>query len=99
MQHEGGGCSGWSINPPFALLVLPESLWRNGIARWTSNPEAPGSSPGRDDRGCGIFGNVTSEKKNIAMCATLFIALGDGNYQTGEKALYEACLFKICDGY
>lgn len=48
MQQEGGGCSGWSINPPFALLVLPESLWRNGIARWTSNPEAPGSSPGRD---------------------------------------------------
>lgn len=29
-------------------VVLPWSLWRNGIARWTSNPEAPGSSPGRD---------------------------------------------------
>lgn len=26
------------------------SLWRNGRARWTSNPEVPGSSPGRDDR-------------------------------------------------
>ena len=24
------------------------SLWRNGLARWTSNPEVPGSSPGRD---------------------------------------------------
>lgn len=31
-----------------ADVVLPWSLWRNGIARWTSNPEAPGSSPGRD---------------------------------------------------
>lgn len=37
-------------------VVLAQSLWRNGIARWTSNPEAPGSSPGRDEpdrTGCG----------------------------------------------
>lgn len=30
-----------------ALRAL-RSLWRNGRARWTSNPEVPGSSPGRD---------------------------------------------------
>ncbi|XP_072214881.1 Fc receptor-like protein 4 isoform X2 [Excalfactoria chinensis] len=28
---------------------MVRSLWRNGRARWTSNPEVPGSSPGRDD--------------------------------------------------
>ena len=32
--------------------LLAQSLWRNGIARWTSNPEAPGSSPGRDESLC-----------------------------------------------
>lgn len=30
------------------------SLWRNGRARWTSNPEVPGSSPGRDDLQAGV---------------------------------------------
>lgn len=33
-------------------VILAQSLWRNGIARWTSNPEAPGSSPGRDESLC-----------------------------------------------
>lgn len=37
-----------SINPVLIEKTVPQSLWRNGIARWTSNPEAPGSSPGRD---------------------------------------------------
>lgn len=36
--------------------ALAQSLWRNGIARWTSNPEAPGSSPGRDEPDCMEFG-------------------------------------------
>lgn len=31
-------------------VCVVRSLWRNGRARWTSNPEVPGSSPGRDDR-------------------------------------------------
>ena len=25
-----------------------KSLWRNGLAHWTSNSKVPGSSPGRD---------------------------------------------------
>lgn len=29
-------------------VCVVRSLWRNGRARWTSNPEVPGSSPGRD---------------------------------------------------
>lgn len=29
-------------------VYVVRSLWRNGRARWTSNPEVPGSSPGRD---------------------------------------------------
>ena len=33
-------------------MSVAQSLWRNGIARWTSNPEAPGSSPGRDGSLC-----------------------------------------------
>ncbi len=37
-----------SINPLLIEKNVSQSLWRNGIARWTSNPEAPGSSPGRD---------------------------------------------------
>ncbi|CAM5175450.1 unnamed protein product [Eretmochelys imbricata] len=37
-----------------AVLVV-RSLWRNGRARWTSNPEVPGSSPGRDDLQAGVF--------------------------------------------
>lgn len=31
------------------------SLWRNGRARWTSNPEVPGSSPGRDGHWRSLF--------------------------------------------
>ena len=27
---------------------ISTSPWRNGLARWTSNPEVPGSSPGGD---------------------------------------------------
>ena len=38
--------------------TLAQSLWRNGIARWTSNPEAPGSSPGRDEPDCMEFGRI-----------------------------------------
>lgn len=41
-----------SINPVLIEKTVPQSLWRNGIARWTSNPEAPGSSPGRDESLC-----------------------------------------------
>ena len=29
-------------------VCVVRSLWRNGRARWTSNLEVPGSSPGRD---------------------------------------------------
>lgn len=47
-------------------VVLAQSLWRNGIARWTSNPEAPGSSPGRDEPHCMEFG------RNILVFYTLF---------------------------
>lgn len=34
--------------------LVVRSLWRNGRARWTSNPEVPGSSPGRDDLQAGV---------------------------------------------
>lgn len=34
--------------------AVGRSLWRNGRARWTSNPEVPGSSPGRDDLQAGV---------------------------------------------
>lgn len=44
---RGAGRGG--INPFLIDQNVAESLWRNGIARWTSNPEAPGSSPGRDE--------------------------------------------------
>ena len=45
MLHRAGR---GSINPLLIEKIVSQSLWRNGIARWTSNPEAPGSSPGRD---------------------------------------------------
>lgn len=35
-------------------ILTARSLWRNGRARWTSNPEVPGSSPGRDDLQAGV---------------------------------------------
>ena len=37
-----------SVKKVLITECVAGSLWRNGIARWTSNPEAPGSSPGRD---------------------------------------------------
>lgn len=37
-----------------AAVLTVRSLWRNGRARWTSNPEVPGSSPGRDDLQAGV---------------------------------------------
>ena len=46
MLHRAGR---GSINTFLIEKNTAQSLWRNGIARWTSNPEAPGSSPGRDD--------------------------------------------------
>lgn len=45
MLHRAGR---GRINPLLIEKIVSQSLWRNGIARWTSNPEAPGSSPGRD---------------------------------------------------
>ncbi len=44
--------------PCRARVILAQSLWRNGIARWTSNPEAPGSSPGRDESLCEPHGQT-----------------------------------------
>lgn len=49
MLHRAGR---GSINPLLIEKIVSQSLWRNGIARWTSNPEAPGSSPGRDESLC-----------------------------------------------
>ena len=60
-EREGGGWSQHRAGGGGAPLNVHQiekngcaSLWRNGIARWTSNPEAPGSSPGRDDATGGL---------------------------------------------
>lgn len=45
-------CGFFSSGADAPLTV--RSLWRNGRARWTSNPEVPGSSPGRDDLQAGV---------------------------------------------
>ena len=34
---------------PVLKGLASTSPWRNGLARWTSNPEVPGSSPGGDE--------------------------------------------------
>lgn len=44
---------GFSCSGAGAALTV-RSLWRNGRARWTSNPEVPGSSPGRDGLQAGV---------------------------------------------
>lgn len=44
---------GFSCSGTGAALTV-RSLWRNGRARWTSNPEVPGSSPGRDGLQAGV---------------------------------------------
>lgn len=49
---DAGGAGFFSSGADAALMV--RSLWRNGRARWTSNPEVPGSSPGRDDLQAGV---------------------------------------------
>lgn len=49
---DGGAAGFFSSGADAALTV--RSLWRNGRARWTSNPEVPGSSPGRDDLQAGV---------------------------------------------
>lgn len=57
-QGGAGGCRtlrrrGFFTSGADAPLTV-RSLWRNGRARWTSNPEVPGSSPGRDDLQAGV---------------------------------------------
>ena len=50
---ESDDMRGYEVcRPCQTRFILAQSLWRNGIARWTSNPEAPGSSPGRDESLC-----------------------------------------------
>ena len=50
---ENSDTRGYEVSKPWQTRdILAQSLWRNGIARWTSNPEAPGSSPGRDESLC-----------------------------------------------
>lgn len=44
---DAGDAEFFSSGADAAAVV--RSLWRNGRARGTSNPEVPGSSPGRDD--------------------------------------------------
>lgn len=46
LGSDAEGMCFFSSGPDAELVV--RSLWRNGRARWTSNPEVPGSSPGRD---------------------------------------------------
>lgn len=49
---ERGDWTGYEWKLYESRDIPAQSLWRNGIARWTSNPEAPGSSPGRDGSLC-----------------------------------------------
>ena len=51
-SSDAGGVGFFSSGADAAVMV--RSLWRNGRARWTSNPEVPGSSPGRDDLQAGV---------------------------------------------
>lgn len=46
LSNDAEGMCFFSSGPDAEFAV--RSLWRNGRARWTSNPEVPGSSPGRD---------------------------------------------------
>ncbi|CAK8691412.1 unnamed protein product [Clavelina lepadiformis] len=43
---------GWIVfqNVKMLKVIMSLSLWRNGLTRWTSNLEVPGSSPGRGVR-------------------------------------------------